>query len=430
MRAKEQQLNQKDIELELNENAIVFQTTLDILAHDSRNLFTNIFALLADLPPDTVSEALNKNVNELYNLISEALGYVSFEKRIFSLVDLIESISMGKKRIDFSYRSRRLFFIETGRVFKNVLSNIIENALKYSEPESKVVIRLRYLDDHIRIMVSDSGIGISDEEKSRIFERSYRAESAKHIQGTGKGLWIVKNIVKKEGGSIAVEDNPGGGTVMIVTIPAFRIRRLADGYHMLEEWYGLSRVDIENKAKVIRGILELEFPDIDQDMDSLVFANLLDRMRTENIQQENGKVWRKLNNYKSKNPKGTSVLLVDDSLYVHYKTAPLLADNGFHIAGYALNGRDAVNQFRALRARILILDITMPVLSGIDAAKKIIEIDPQVKIVFSTALGQDKLVLDELRENFNTANYRVCTKPFHPEELVAAIHAVLKNRSL
>jgi CheY-like chemotaxis protein len=425
-----------EVELKLNEDALVMQTTLDILAHDTRNLFANIFALLPNLPENDVSMILHKHISELYNLISEALGYISFEKRIFSLVDMIESISLDKNRIplasfdriEFTYRSRKLFFIETGRVFKNVLCNVIENALKYSDEKSKVLIHLELAGNNIRIEVIDSGIGIPDEEKTRIFDRSYRLETVKGIEGSGKGLWIVKNIVNKEGGSISVEDNPGGGTVMTVTIPAFCIDSLAEGFHKLEEWYGLSTAELEQKAGVVRKILEMEFPDIKADLDSLLFANLLDQLRGEFTRQENGRVWLKLNDFKLQNPRGTSVLLADDSLYVHYKIAPTLVNNGFCITGYALNGREALNKFAQFKPEIVIMDITMPVMSGIEAAKKIFEHEPNTMFIFSTALGKDKLVLDELETVFPPKNYRVITKPFRPEELLRVISSFRKER--
>ncbi len=420
-----------EVELKLHEDALVLQTTLDILAHDSRNLFANIFALLPDLPDNSVSKTLHKHISELYNLISEALGYISFEKRIFSLVDMIESISLDKNRtplvsydrIEFSYRSRKLFFIETGRVFKNVLYNVIENALKYSDEKSKVLIRLERAAKDIRIAVMDSGMGIPDKEKARIFERSYRIKSVKGIEGSGKGLWIVKNIVNKEGGSILVGDNPGGGTIMTIAVPAFHMDSLSDGFHKLEEWYGLSPEDIEEKARVIAKILEIEFPDLEQDMDSLVFANLLDQLRGECTKQETGRVWLRLNDFKLKNPRGTSVLLADDSLYVHYKTAPALVNEGFCIIGYALNGREAVRKFAKHKPEIVIIDITMPVMSGIEAAKKIAGLEPKAKFVFSTALGNDKLVLDELEAVFPAGNYRVIVKPFRPEELICVLNS-------
>ncbi|MBN1797798.1 MAG: response regulator [Spirochaetales bacterium] len=425
-------LKWNDVELKLSEDAIIMQTTLDILAHDTKNLFTNIFALLVDLPSTGVANSLTKHINELYNLVAEALGYISFEKRIFSLVEMINSISLEKERIPlsehprikFNYTSRKLFFVETGRVFKNVLCNVIENALKYSDSKTNVIIQLQRLQDDIEIKIMDNGMGIPDEEKDKVFQRSYRAQTAKHIEGSGMGLWIVQNIINKEGGDIKLLDNPEGGTIVAITIPAFQISNLKQGFHMLEEWYGLSIDEVKKKAMILREIINMEYAKAGVDIDSLVFANLLDQLRGENVQQQNGRVWVKLNTLKLKNPSAKSILLVDDSLYVHYKMAPLLIKQGWRIAGYALDGRKAVKLYKEVRPDLVIIDITMPIMSGIEAARKIIELNSKAKFIFSTALGDDKVLLDELKENFLAENYLVITKPFKHEELIRTVEEI------
>jgi two-component system chemotaxis response regulator CheY len=283
---------------------------------------------------------------------------------------------------------------------------------------------LQRLQDTIEIKIIDNGIGIPGEEKVKVFMRSYRTQSVKHIEGSGKGLWIVQNIVNKEGGDIRIDDNSEGGTIVTITIPAFHINNLEQGFHMLEEWYGLSLEEIAEKASVLREIINMEYSELDFDIDSLVFANMLDYLRRENVQQENGRVWRKLNSLKLKNPSAKSVLLVDDSLYVHYKMAPLLIKHGWRIAGYALNGREAVKLFKELNPDLIIIDITMPVMSGMEAAKKIVDKNSAAKIIFSTALGDDKILLDELKAKFSGKNYCVITKPFKPDELIKKVNKI------
>ena len=74
----------------------------------------------------------------------------------------------------------------------------------------------------IRIEVSDTGIGIPDAERERLFERFFRAQSAleQQIQGTGLGLYISKAIVDAHGGRIGVDSAPGEGTTFVVELPA------------------------------------------------------------------------------------------------------------------------------------------------------------------------------------------------------------------
>jgi two-component system phosphate regulon sensor histidine kinase PhoR len=77
------------------------------------------------------------------------------------------------------------------------------------------------MDDEVQITVEDTGIGIPEESLSHVFEEFYRAPNAKEIEheGTGLGLTIVKDIVTRFGGRIAVDSTPGSGSRFIVTLP-------------------------------------------------------------------------------------------------------------------------------------------------------------------------------------------------------------------
>lgn len=101
------------------------------------------------------------------------------------------------------------------------MENLIDNAIKYSSAESKVVVKAGKMNGEIIISVEDSGIGIADEEKGKIFERFYRSESAlkKNIYGIGLGLCLVKTIVLSMEGKIKVKDNIPTGTKVILSFP-------------------------------------------------------------------------------------------------------------------------------------------------------------------------------------------------------------------
>lgn len=104
---------------------------------------------------------------------------------------------------------------------KSLWTNLIGNAIKYTDCGGSVSVSLTHNHDHIIGVVEDSGIGISPECKSRIFEQFYRAKNAKSMnrQGTGLGLSIVKRIVETYGGNISFESEPGKGTKFIFTLP-------------------------------------------------------------------------------------------------------------------------------------------------------------------------------------------------------------------
>ena len=107
--------------------------------------------------------------------------------------------------------------------FDKVISNLLSNAFKYTYDGGEVKVMLRELEQHIEIQVSDSGIGISHEDKDRLFDRFYQGRTADSLgmQGTGIGLNLSRNIVQMHGGQIKAHDRSDGqqGACFVVTIP-------------------------------------------------------------------------------------------------------------------------------------------------------------------------------------------------------------------
>jgi signal transduction histidine kinase len=102
-----------------------------------------------------------------------------------------------------------------------LLDNLVSNAIKFTPRDGHVSVRLSAYPELIRIEVSDTGIGIPDQERERLFERFFRAQSAleRQIQGTGLGLYISKAIVDAHQGRIGVDSVPGEGTTFVVELP-------------------------------------------------------------------------------------------------------------------------------------------------------------------------------------------------------------------
>jgi signal transduction histidine kinase len=102
-----------------------------------------------------------------------------------------------------------------------LFDNLVSNAIKFTPRDGHVSVRLRAHPELIRIEVSDTGIGIPDRERERLFERFFRAQSAldRQIQGTGLGLYISKAIVDAHSGRIGVDSVPGEGTTFVVELP-------------------------------------------------------------------------------------------------------------------------------------------------------------------------------------------------------------------
>ncbi|MBE6372917.1 MAG: HAMP domain-containing histidine kinase [Lentisphaerae bacterium] len=101
--------------------------------------------------------------------------------------------------------------------FQRVVSNLLENALKFTERGS-VMVKAADTPDGILFQVSDTGCGISEEDCKHIYERFFRSDSSRHLQGNGLGLALVQAIVKAHGWTITVDSKPGRGSVFSVLI--------------------------------------------------------------------------------------------------------------------------------------------------------------------------------------------------------------------
>lgn len=104
---------------------------------------------------------------------------------------------------------------------KQVLANLINNAIVYTQEKGKVIVKIHKEDEWVVIEVSDNGIGIPEDEQDRIFERFYRVDKARsrNSGGTGLGLSIVKYLVENLNGSICVNSKLGLGTTFTVKLP-------------------------------------------------------------------------------------------------------------------------------------------------------------------------------------------------------------------
>ena len=102
-----------------------------------------------------------------------------------------------------------------------VLTNLIDNALKYTGPEKRIALRARADSGALLFSVEDNGIGIADDQRRTIFEPFYQVDQklSRTREGSGLGLAIVQRIVKAHGGEIAVASEPGKGSVFTVKIP-------------------------------------------------------------------------------------------------------------------------------------------------------------------------------------------------------------------
>lgn len=101
------------------------------------------------------------------------------------------------------------------------LANIIENAVKYSKPETSVHIAVELLASNVLIQIEDEGIGIPEGEVNAIFKRFYRGSNAKEIakEGAGVGLYLARSIIEQQGGTIVAKRKSKNGTIFKITLP-------------------------------------------------------------------------------------------------------------------------------------------------------------------------------------------------------------------
>jgi K+-sensing histidine kinase KdpD len=97
---------------------------------------------------------------------------------------------------------------------------LLENAARYSPPESTISVQVDVSSDEMHIAVRDQGAGIPSEDLDHVFERFYRGAAVRqHTYGTGMGLAITRGLLAVEGGRVWAENHPQGGAVFTIAVP-------------------------------------------------------------------------------------------------------------------------------------------------------------------------------------------------------------------
>lgn len=414
---------------ELAQKNTILETSLSILSHDTKNLFFNISYLIDQELEGPIRTLFKEFYDELYDNVMETTGYIKDKVRIFSLIEILGKIKLTSERTPLESHPRvtvlyegkaEMFYIETSTLFKNAIMNIVENALKYTAIDKGITLDISRINqnestDSIRINIIDQGQGIPDDEKIRIFEKGFRREKTKKIEGTGRGLWITKNIIEKAGGTLRVCDNPGGGSIFQIDVPAFHVKDFNDSLLQLSGWFSVPIEIIKERAENLEMLVSMNNQKIN-DLPSFIFVSILNQLRLENKEKTSENIQHKLEGLKQKNPDGRSVLIVDDSLYVHYYLATYFTDLGYKIAGFEFNGQKGIEAYNELKPDIMTLDNNMPELNGKDAAKLIYRDNPDAQIIFITALGDSRLLQEEVKE-LEQYTFNILSKPIKKEDL-------------
>jgi two-component system chemotaxis response regulator CheY len=111
------------------------------------------------------------------------------------------------------------------------------------------------------------------------------------------------------------------------------------------------------------------------------------------------------------------VLIVDDAAFMRMSIRNILEKNGYQVAGEAENGMVAVSKYKELKPDIVTMDITMPDMSGLEALKLIMKLDPEAKVIMLSAMGQQGMVMDAIVAGAKS----FIVKPFKEEHIVTTL---------
>lgn len=175
------------------------------------------------------TDRLTRMLNELLNLSKMETGKMELRPTVLSLQELLSELVevfqplAQRKSITMdvgSMESMPKVRVDRDKLYE-VLANLLENAIKFTPSGGRVHIDARVVDDrHIKMNVSDTGCGISEEHMSKIFDKFYRVEPGSGpVPGSGLGLAIAKGLIELHGGTIGVESAPGKGSHFYFTLP-------------------------------------------------------------------------------------------------------------------------------------------------------------------------------------------------------------------
>ncbi len=218
------------------------KTITDNIAHDLRSPITRIRitaeAALSDAScPQSGKETAGIIIEECDRLvgmidtmleISQAeAGVLQLSKKTIDVKQLVEEAYeifkpvAEDEDIDLCLNVQDAFSVMGGKTrLQRVVANIVDNALKHTPPQGKVVIATRLFDSKALIEVRDTGKGISEKDLPHIFDRFYRGEKSRSSPGNGLGLSLARSMMRAHGGEISVSTAEGAGSTFSIIFPS------------------------------------------------------------------------------------------------------------------------------------------------------------------------------------------------------------------
>ncbi len=216
---------------------------LNSVSHDLRTPLVSIIGVLSSLQEEGIgldeiasrnlilvasedADRLNHLITNLLDVSRIEAGAIRLSRQQSDVQDLIGAAleQLGTHTVTHPIKinipSALPFISVDFGLMVQTLFNILDNAFKYSPPDSPIEINGQQIDNQVEIVVADRGVGIPQQDLVRVFDKFYRVQRPDNVIGTGLGLSICKGIVEAHGGHIAAENRPGGGTIIRLTLPA------------------------------------------------------------------------------------------------------------------------------------------------------------------------------------------------------------------
>lgn len=174
-------------------------------------------------------EVIKKQNERMIKLVDDLMlmssANVSESMDLVDVDDIIEEmkneLELTSKHIKFEYNKGNFSIRGNAVLIKHALSNIIENSIKYNVENGKILLSQVIEDNQYKIIISDTGIGIKEEDVPYIFEPFYRADKSRKrsVGGAGLGLSITKEIIESHKGHIEYKLRKPNGSIFIITLP-------------------------------------------------------------------------------------------------------------------------------------------------------------------------------------------------------------------
>jgi len=214
------------------------------ITHQLKTPLTSIlgYAMILRKRADTLSEqqreefigVIEEQGNRILSLIENLLqstrvdaGLARLQRVEVDLGGLVRALSQematGRQRtIEIDVPAKELGLYSDPAALEHVVTNLLDNALKYSAPDTVVRAEVFEADAEVLLSVSDEGVGISADELPYVFERFRQTSNARGAASVGLGLYIVQSLVSALSGRVWVESEPGKGTTVTVALPRRR----------------------------------------------------------------------------------------------------------------------------------------------------------------------------------------------------------------